>query len=98
MLFRSGLALSIALMALAAAWIAQLLQRHAWIGYVGLAIIVYVALEMIWRGWGELHPFVATYATAKGMNLLTLYLLGIAGVSLITAAVLGLRKRESARG
>lgn len=93
-----GLALSIALMAMAAAWIAQLLQRHAWIGYVGLAIIVYVALEMIWRGWHEVHPFVANYASAKGISLMTLYLAGAVGLSLLMAAVLGLRRRESAGG
>ena len=45
-----GLALSIALMGLAANYIANLLQRHRWIAYVGLAIILYVALEMCYRG------------------------------------------------
>src|SRR5690349_12067596 len=46
-----GLVLSIALMGLAANYIANLLQKHRWIAYVGLAIIVYVAAEMIYRGW-----------------------------------------------
>jgi YjbE family integral membrane protein len=50
-----GLALSIALMGLAASFIAGLLQRHRWIAYVGLAIILYVALEMIYRGSGEVR-------------------------------------------
>ena len=45
-----GLALSIALMGLAASFIANLLQRHRWIAYVGLLIILYVALAMIWEG------------------------------------------------
>jgi YjbE family integral membrane protein len=45
-----GLALSIALMGAAASMIASLLQRHRWIAYVGLAIILYVALAMIWEG------------------------------------------------
>lgn len=49
-----GLALSVALMALAANWIAGLLNRHKWIAYVGLAIILYVALKMIWQGGGDL--------------------------------------------
>jgi YjbE family integral membrane protein len=53
-----GLALSIALMGLAASFIARLLQRHRWIAYVGLAIILYVALEMIWRGALEVWPVV----------------------------------------
>jgi YjbE family integral membrane protein len=45
-----GLMLSITLTAVAASWIARLLHRHRWIGYVGLAIVVYVALTMIWDG------------------------------------------------
>jgi YjbE family integral membrane protein len=45
-----GLVLSIALMGLAASFIARLLQRYRWIAYIGLAIILYVALEMIYRG------------------------------------------------
>ena len=53
-----GLVLSIALMGLAASYIAQLLNRHRWIAYVGLAIILYVALEMMWEGWHEVEPMV----------------------------------------
>ena len=45
-----GLVLSIALMGIAANFIAGLLQKHRWIAYVGLAIILYVAGDMIWRG------------------------------------------------
>ncbi len=48
-----GLVLSIALMGIAASFIANLLQKHRWIAYVGLAIILYVAGEMIWRGVAE---------------------------------------------
>jgi YjbE family integral membrane protein len=54
-----GLALSIALMGLAASWIARLLQRHHWIAYVGLAIILYVALEMCYKGALEIWPRMA---------------------------------------
>ncbi len=53
-----GLILSIALMGLAASFIAKLLQKHRWIAYVGLAIILYVALEMIYRGVLEIYPVV----------------------------------------
>jgi YjbE family integral membrane protein len=53
-----GLALSIALMGLAATLIARLLGRHRWIAYVGLLIILYVAIEMIWRGAAETWPLV----------------------------------------
>ncbi|MEQ8177243.1 MAG: TerC family protein [Amphiplicatus sp.] len=45
-----GLALSIVLMGVAATFIARLLQKHRWIAYVGLTIILFVAAEMIWRG------------------------------------------------
>jgi YjbE family integral membrane protein len=45
-----GLMLSITLTGLAASWIAKLLHRFRWIGFVGLAIIFYVALHMIWEG------------------------------------------------
>jgi YjbE family integral membrane protein len=48
-----GLALSIALMGVAANYIARLLHGHRWIAYVGLLIILYVAVEMIYRGTGE---------------------------------------------
>ena len=53
-----GLMLSIALMGLAASFIARLLQKHRWIAYVGLAIILYVALDMIYRGILEVYPVV----------------------------------------
>ncbi len=51
-----GLALSIALMGLAANFIARILENHRWIAYVGLAIILYVALDMIYRGGMEVWP------------------------------------------
>ena len=45
-----GLGLSIALMGLAASFIARILEKHRWIAYVGLLIILYVALDMCYRG------------------------------------------------
>jgi YjbE family integral membrane protein len=45
-----GLLLSVALMGTAANYIAKLLERYRWISYVGLAIVVYVAGNMIWHG------------------------------------------------
>ena len=51
-----GLGLSIVLMGIAASLVARLLNRHRWIAYVGLAIILYVALDMIWRGGNEVWP------------------------------------------
>jgi YjbE family integral membrane protein len=55
-----GLILSIALMGAAASFIARLLNRHRWIAYVGLAVILYVAVEMIYRGALEVFPSVAS--------------------------------------
>jgi YjbE family integral membrane protein len=45
-----GLILSIALMGVAATYIAKLLHKHRWIGFVGLIIVLYVAAHMIWEG------------------------------------------------
>jgi len=59
-----GLLLSIGLMGVAADMVARLLQKHRWIGYGGLAIILYVAVEMIYRGAAELKPVVTAAAIA----------------------------------
>ncbi|MGE3291920.1 MAG: YjbE family putative metal transport protein [Geminicoccaceae bacterium] len=48
-----GLLLSIALMAVAAQLIARLIDRHRWIAYIGLAIVLLVAAKMIWEGGFE---------------------------------------------
>lgn len=45
-----GLALSIALMAVAANWVAGLLSRYHWLMYLGIALVFLVAIDMIWRG------------------------------------------------
>ena len=49
-----GLALSIALMGLAASLIARLLAKYHWIAWIGLLVILYVALHMIWEGWQDI--------------------------------------------
>ena len=53
-----GLVLSIALMGLAASFVARLLSKYRWIAYLGLAIILYVALQMMWEGWHQVIPLV----------------------------------------
>ena len=50
-----GLALSIVLMGFAANWVASLLERHNWLALVGIAVISYVALEMVWRGAKQVY-------------------------------------------
>jgi YjbE family integral membrane protein len=50
-----GLILSIALMAFAANLIANQLERYRWLAYIGLAVVAFVALDMIWRGGHEVY-------------------------------------------
>ena len=49
----AGLVLSVALMAVAADWVARLIVKHRWLGYVGLAVVAYVAIDMVVRGTRE---------------------------------------------
>lgn len=59
-----GLVVSIALMGVAANFVAKLLSRFRWIAYLGLIIIVYVALSMIYHGFGDVLPMVKSYLGA----------------------------------
>jgi YjbE family integral membrane protein len=49
-----GLGVAVVLMAVAANYIAKLLARLPWITWIGLLIILYVAIDMMWRGSLEL--------------------------------------------
>jgi len=49
-----GLLLSVVLMGFAANLLARVLERQRWIAWVGLLIVLYVALKMIWEGWLEI--------------------------------------------
>lgn len=53
-----GLTLSVILMGIAATVVARLLHRYHWIAYVGLAVIIYVALRMIYEGGEEVMHLV----------------------------------------
>ena len=57
-----GLSLSIFLMGIAARFIAGLLHKYRWIAYLGLGVILYVALGMLFRGAQELTPVVSAVA------------------------------------
>ena len=46
-----GLTFSVLFMGFAANYVAKLIQRYHWINYVGLAVILYVAANMIYEGW-----------------------------------------------
>ena len=48
-----GLLLSVVLMGVAAHLLAKVLERQRWIAWVGLLIVLYVAVKMIWHGWFE---------------------------------------------
>lgn len=49
-----GLAVSVMLMGVAARFIANLLERYRWIAWVGLVIVLYVALKLMWEGWHDI--------------------------------------------
>lgn len=51
-----GLALSVTLMGLAANLVAKLVQRYHWVAWIGLCVVLYVALSMIWDGWHQVQP------------------------------------------
>jgi YjbE family integral membrane protein len=55
-----GLMLSIAMMGAAASFIARLLQHHRWIAYVGLIVVLYVAVEMTFRGTLDIMKVAST--------------------------------------
>src|SRR6187551_709752 len=46
-----GLTFSVLFMGFAANYVAKLIQRYHWINYLGLAVILYVSLSMIYEGW-----------------------------------------------
>ena len=50
-----GLVFAVALMGIAANIIARYIERYRWIAYLGLAIIIYVAVKMIYEGWVDPH-------------------------------------------
>jgi YjbE family integral membrane protein len=53
-----GLVVSVALMGVAANFIAKYIERYRWIAWIGLAVIVWVAGKMIWEGWNDVAPVV----------------------------------------
>ncbi|MFA7439873.1 MAG: YjbE family putative metal transport protein [Sphingomonadaceae bacterium] len=61
-----GLVLSVALMGVAANYVARLIERYRWIGWIGLALILYVAVDMIWSGGQQVVPVVAPIL--EGLN------------------------------
>ena len=62
-----GLGLAILLMAFAAALIMKILTRYPWISWLGLFVLIYVALEMFYRGiFDETNGILVFLAAAGG--------------------------------
>jgi YjbE family integral membrane protein len=55
----SGLALSVALMGVASELMARLIARHRWVAWIGLLIVTFVALRMIYEGWAEVATWLS---------------------------------------
>ena len=51
-----GLIAAVGLMGVAANAIAKYIERYRWIAYLGLLVILWVALKMIWDGWHDVAP------------------------------------------
>ncbi|WP_037551628.1 TerC family protein [Sphingomonas sp. URHD0057] len=58
-----GLILSVILMGVAANFIARYIDRYKWIAWLGLLVILWVALKMIWEGAGHVAPVIAPFFT-----------------------------------
>lgn len=63
-----GLGLSVLLMGVAATFIARLLHKHRWIAYVGLAIILFVALHMMYDGALQVRDCNPSWFGGSGMG------------------------------
>ena len=55
-----GLVLSIAFMAISADFVSRILGRDRWVAFLGVAVIFYVALSMIWIGMADLAPHISS--------------------------------------
>ena len=72
-----GLALSIILMAAASHFIARLLVRYPWIAWVGFLIILWVALDMIYRGSHEVTCQAFNFGCSEDLFSAVLHRLGL---------------------
>jgi YjbE family integral membrane protein len=60
-----GLVFAVALMGIAANFIARYIERYRWIAWVGLAVILWVAAKMIWDGYHDVAPVLGWPAIAN---------------------------------
>ena len=72
-----GLAFSVVLMGVAATFIARLLDKHRWIAWIGLLVILYVAMQMIYEGTNQIAE---TVPQAYGYLFLPMGWIALPGV------------------
>ena len=60
----AGLLISVLLMAVAARLIARLLERFGWIAWIGLAVVLFVAVRMVWHGAQQARPYAEPWLAA----------------------------------
>jgi YjbE family integral membrane protein len=60
----AGLILSVAMMGVAANFIAKYIERYRWIAWIGLAVIIWVAVRMIYDGFVDHEVGVLRYLSA----------------------------------
>jgi predicted tellurium resistance membrane protein TerC len=73
-----GLGLAIVLMAIMASWIAKILGRYHWITWIGLLVILHVAIDMIWDGSHEVVcQFVSKQTCDGGLFVFLKSLVGL---------------------
>ncbi len=68
-----GLALSVTFMGLAANLIAKVIERHSWLAFLGLGMVLWVAFGMITQGWGDLHRAVQPFTEHHIMSELLVF-------------------------
>ena len=62
-----GLIFAVALMGIAANLIARYIERYRWIGYVGLLVILWVAIKMVWDGYHDVAPVLGWPSVANAV-------------------------------
>src|SRR5215207_11734892 len=62
-----GLVFAVALMGVAANVVARCIERYRWIGWIGLAVILWVAIKMVWDGYHHVAPVLGWPAVANAV-------------------------------
>jgi YjbE family integral membrane protein len=62
-----GLVIAVALMGIAANLIARYIERYRWIAWIGLSVILWVAVKMIWDGYHDVAPVLGWPVVANAL-------------------------------